>query len=148
MEKIIEIDTRNKKDSYLTNYLDEHNIKWIRNKLYAGDVKLLNSTEVIIDLKASTEEIVHNLCNNEEHRRIRGELEKAQIIGCKKFIFLIKDDNITCIDDLKNWSSERTKVKGQTLIKIMLTMKDRYGCRFIYTTKENMGKEVLKLLKY
>lgn len=148
MEKIIEIDTRNKKDDFLTNYLDEHKIKWIRNKLYAGDVKLLNSTEVIIDLKASTEEIVHNLCNNEEHRRIRAELEKAKIIGCKKFIFLIKDDDVTCLDDLKNWSSSRTKVRGETLIKIMLTMKDRYGCRFIYTTKENIGKEVLKLLKY
>lgn len=48
---IIEMDTRNQKDSYVTDYLDIHGVKWIRNKLYAGDVKLINSTKVIIDLK-------------------------------------------------------------------------------------------------
>ena len=36
---IIEMDTRNQKDEYVTEYLDNQNIKWIRNKLYSGDVK-------------------------------------------------------------------------------------------------------------
>ena len=146
-EIILEIDTRNKKDSFLTEYLDKQGIKWIRNKLYSGDVKLLNSTKVIIDLKANTEEIAHNLCNNEEHRRIRHEIEKAKVIGCERFIFLIKDDSITCLDDLKNWSSKKTKVRGSTLFKIMLTMGEKYGCRFLFTTEENVGKQVLKLLE-
>ena len=48
---IIEMDTRNQKDEYITDFLDSRKIKWIRNKLYAGDIKLVDSTKVIIDLK-------------------------------------------------------------------------------------------------
>ena len=142
---IYELDTRNKKDDYVTKYFDKQGIKWIRNKLYAGDVKLLNDTRVIIDLKANIEEIAHNLCNTQEHIRIRKELEKAKEIGCEEFIFLIKS-NIKNVDDLINWSSTKTKVKGSVLVKVMSTMKERYGCRFIFTTRTNAPKKIISLL--
>ena len=142
---IIEMDTRNKKDEYVTNYFDKHDIKWIRNKLYAGDVKLLNDTKVIIDLKANIEEIAHNLCNSLEHARVKREIEKAREIGCEDFIFLIKS-NVKSADDLINWSSNKTKIKGSVLIKVMSTMKERYGCRFIFTTRANAPKKIIELL--
>jgi hypothetical protein len=142
---IIEMDTRNKKDNYVTDYFDKKGIKWIRNKLYAGDVKLLNDTRVIIDLKANIEEIAHNLCNTQEHLRIKKELEKAKEIGCEEFIFLIKS-NIKSIDDLINWTSTKTKVKGSVLVKVMATMRERYGCRFIFTTRINAPKKIIELL--
>ena len=116
--QIIEMDTRNQKDNYVTDYFDKQGIKWIRNKLYAGDVKLLNDTRVIIDLKANIEEIAHNLCNTQEHARIRKELDRAKEIGCEEFIFLIKS-NIKNADDLINWTSKKTKVRGCVLIKVM-----------------------------
>lgn len=143
---IYELDTRNQKDSYVTNYFDKHNIKWIRNKLYSGDVKLLNDTKVIIDLKANLEEIAHNLCNTKEHARIRREIDRAKEIGCEQFIFLIKEDKIKTIEDLQHWTSKRTKVKGSTLLKIFITMKQRYGVRFIIVPKKEMGKMIIKLL--
>lgn len=142
---IIELDTRNKKDDYVTKYLDKNNIKWIRNKLYAGDVKLLNDTKVIIDLKANVEEIAHNLCNNQEHLRIKKELEKAKEINCEEFIFLIKS-NIKSKEDLINWTSTKTKVKGSVLIKVMSTMKEKYGCKFIFVTRANAPKKIIELL--
>lgn len=142
---IYELDTRNKKDDYVTKYFDKQDIKWIRNKLYAGDVKLLNDTRVIIDLKANIEEIAHNLCNTQEHLRIKKELEKAKEIGCEEFIFLIKS-NIKSADDLINWTSTKTKVKGSVLVKVMSTMKERYGCRFIFTTRANAPKKIIELL--
>ena len=142
---IIEMDTRNKKDEYVTDYFDKQGIKWIRNKLYAGDVKLLNDTKVIIDLKANIEEIAHNLCNSMEHSRVKKELEKSREIGCEDFIFLIKS-NIKSVDDLINWSSKKTLVKGSTLVKIMATMKERYGCRFIFVTRANAPKKIIELL--
>jgi len=142
---IVEMDTRNQKDSYVTDYFDKHDIKWIRNKLYAGDVKLLNDTRVIIDLKANVEEIAHNLCNSMEHERIKREIQRAKEIGCEKFIFLIKS-NIKSVDDLINWQSKRTKVKGSVLMKVMSTMKERYGCRFVFTTRANAPKKILELL--
>ncbi len=146
MNDIIEMDTRNKKDEYVTNYFDKKGIKWIRNKLYAGDVKLLNSTNVIIDLKANVEEIAHNLCNTSEHERVKREIEKAREIGCKDFIFLIKTDKITNLQDLINWTSTKSRVKGAVLVKVMSTMKERYGVRFIFTTRANAPKKILELL--
>ena len=140
------MDTRNKKDDYVTKYFDKQGIKWIRNKLYAGDVKLLNDTRVIIDLKANIEEIAHNLCNSQEHSRIHRELGRAREIGCEQFIFLIKEDKIKTIEDLQNWSSKRTKVKGETLLKIFKTMSQKYSIRFIIVPKKNMPEMIMKLL--
>lgn len=143
---VIEIDTRNKKDSYLTEYLDKEGIKWIRNKLYSGDVKLLNSTDVVIDLKKDLLEICGNLTRLSEHERVKREIAKAKEIGCKRFIFLINEKKIKTVDDVSNWSSSRTKVKGETLMKIMKTMSEKYEVEFIFTTKEKAGEKILNLL--
>lgn len=145
---ILEFDTRDKKDEYVTNYMDLHGIKYIRNKLYAGDVKLLNSTDVIIDLKKDLLEMCGNLTSLKEHERVKREIERAREIGCKRFIFLIKEQRISSIDEVGNWSSTRTRVKGETLAKIMRTMEERYGVEFIFTRKELAGAIILEILGY
>ena len=144
---IVEMDTRNQKDEYITDYLDKQGIKWIRNKLYAADVKLLNSTEVLIDIKKDLLEVCGNLTRASEHERLKREIARGKEIGCKKFIFLIKEPKIKSIEEVINWSSARTKVKGETLMKIMNTMSERYGVEFIFTTKENAGVKVIELLR-
>lgn len=143
---ILEFDTRDKKDNYVTDYMDSHGIKYIRTKLYSGDVKLLNDTKVIIDLKKDLLEICGNLTRVSEHERVKREIARAKEIGCERFIFLIKEQKIKSIDDVANWSSTRTKVKGETLMKIMNTMSERYGVEFIFTTKEKAGEKVIELL--
>lgn len=143
---IIEMDTRNQKDNYVTDYLDSQGVKWIRNKLYSGDVKSVNSTKVIIDLKKDLLELCGNLASLKEHERVKREIARAREIGCERFIFLIKEQKIKTIDEVTNWSSSRTKVKGETLMKIMKTMSERYGFEFIFTTKEKAGVKILKLL--
>lgn len=143
---IYELDTRNQKDNYVTDYFDKQGIKWIRNKLYSGDVKLLNDTRVIIDLKANLEEIAHNLCNSQEHARIHRELDRAREIGCEEFIFLIKHDKIKTIEDLQNWTSKRTKIKGEVLLKIFKTMSQKYNVRFMIVPKNKIGETIIKLL--
>lgn len=143
---IIEMDTRNQKDNYVTDYLDSQGVKWIRNKLYSGDVKSVNSTKVIIDLKKDLLELCGNLASLKEHERVKREIARAREIGCERFIFLIKEQKIKTIDEVTNWSSSRTKVKGETLMKIMKTMSERYGVEFIFTTKEKAGVKILKLL--
>lgn len=143
---IIEMDTRNQKDSYVTDYFDKHNIKWIRNKLYSGDVKLLNDSRVIIDLKANLEEIAHNLCNTQEHLRVHKEIDRAREIQCEEFIFLIKEDKIKSIEDLQNWTSNKTKVTGKVLCKVMVTMSKKYGVKFMIVPKKEMGAKIIELL--
>ena len=143
---IIEMDTRNQKDGYVTDFLDSHGIKWIRNKLYAGDVKLINSTKIIIDLKKDLLEMCGNLTSLKEHERVKKEIERAREIGCERFIFLIKEQKINSIQEVNNWSSKRTKVKGETLAKVMNTMSERYNVEFMFTKKELAGATILELL--
>lgn len=151
---LILADSRQQKDSYITKYFDENNIQWIRTCLPSADYMALwynngfiKDYSVLIDTKKDVEEIVGNLCHTTEHERIKKEIEKAKELGCKKFIFLICDNKIKTIDDLKNWTSKRTKVKGTTLLKIMSTMSQKYGIKFIFTSKQKAGAKIIDLLK-
>lgn len=127
---------------------------WIRTALPSADYMLVKcgyekvkrDYTTLIDTKKNIEEIAGNLCNTLEHQRIDREVARAKELGCKEFIFLICDDKIKTSEDLKKWRSKRTKVKGETLFKIMSTMHKKYGIRFIFTSKKNMGKYVVKLL--
>ena len=67
-------------------------------------------------------------------------------MGCKNFIFLIQDSKIKSLEDIKNWSSPHTKVRGETLLKIMQTMRNKYGVRFIIVPKKDMGQKIIDLL--
>lgn len=127
---------------------------WIRTKLPSADYMLvrcgLNNVardySTLIDTKKDVEEIAKNLCNASEHQRINNEIMRAKDLGCNEFIFLICDGKIKTKNDLINWSSKITRVKGSTLAKIMNTMHKKYGVRFIFTNKKNAGKYVVKLL--
>lgn len=153
---LILADTRQQKDSYITNYFDKNEIQWIRTTLpsadyakifYDSDLGFIWDYSTLIDTKKDVEEIVGNLCRSTEHERIKREVQKARDVGCENFIFLICDNKIKSIDDLKNWSSKRTKVKGETLLKIMSTMASKYGIRFIFTDKKNAGAKIIQLLQ-
>lgn len=151
---LILADTRQQKDNYITNYFDKNNIQWLRTTLPSADYMALRYNNsfikdysILVDTKKDVEEIVGNLCHTTEHERIKREIEKARELGCEQFIFLICDNKIKTIDDLRNWSSKRTKVKGETLLKIMRTMSERYNVRFIFTSKQNAGAKIIELLQ-
>lgn len=150
---LILADTRQQKDKHITDYFDKNNIQWVRTTLLSADYMkvryengFIKDYSILIDTKKDVEEIVSNLCRSSEHDRVKREIEKAKELGCEQFIFLICDNKIKTIDDLRNWSSKRTKVNGSTLLKIMSTMKERYGIRFIFTSKQNAGAKIVELL--
>ena len=86
------------------------------------------------------------MCNSLEHERIKREIQRAKDLGCENFIFLIQDSKIKTVEDIKSWTSPHTKVKGETLLKIMNTMRTKYNVRFMIVPKKNMGKMIIKLL--
>ena len=152
---VILTDTRQQKEKHILKEFDKQKILHIRTTLPSADYMILRYKKEIgmsldysalIDTKKNIEEIVHNLCNTQEHERIKREIAKGKELGCKEFIFLIGDDKIKTIKDLQNWSSKRTKVKGLTLLKIMNTMTKKYGVRFIICPKKKMGEYIIKLL--
>lgn len=150
---IIECDTRQQKEEHIVQAFDNAGIKYIRNKLYCGDYKRVDSPEIIIDTKKNLVEMCGNLCRTTEHQRIKREIMKATEIGAKRFIFLIADSKITNIDEVHNWNiptrkddTKYTKVKPETLQKIMKTMYEKYGIEFIFCKKKDMGKRIIELL--
>lgn len=146
MNNLIIVDTREKGHKSILKYFDEHNIDYITSKLDYGDYKIYKNNSVVIDRKDNLTELAHNLCSTTEHERIRKEIQRSKEDGCKDFIFLIAESKIKSIEDIKNWSSPHTKVKGETLLKIMITMKNKYGVRFIICPRREMGKKIIELL--
>lgn len=153
---VILTDTRQQKESHILKEFDKQGIIHIRTTLPSADYMALRYDEekgmyldysTLIDTKKDLEEIAGNLCNTQSHERIKREIAKGKELGCENFIFLIGNSKIKTIEDLENWTSKRTQVKGSTLLKVMSTMKERYGVRFIIVPKKEMGKQVLKLLE-
>ena len=143
---IIICDTREKGNKKILEYFDKAGQDYIISKLEAGDYALFKDYTTIIDKKDGLLELAGNLCHAQEHERIKREIAKARELGCINFIFLIQDNKIKSVEDIANWTSPHTKVKGETLLKIMRTMKDKYGIRFIIVPKKNMGEMIIKLL--
>lgn len=146
MNNLIIVDTREKGHKSILKYFDEHSIDYITSKLDYGDYMLYKNNNVVIDRKDNLLELCGNLCHTMEHERIKREIQRAKDDGCQDFIFLISESKIKSVEDIKNWSSPHTKVKGETLLKIMITMKNKHGVRFIICPRKDMGKKILELL--
>lgn len=146
MNNLIIVDTREKGHKKILEYFDKVNQDYIISKLDAGDYMLYKDYSTIIDKKDGLLELCSNLCHTTEHARVVREIELAQSLGCNNFIFLIQG-NIKSEDDIKNWSSPHTKVKGEVLFKIIKTFKDHHNCKFIFVSKKDMGAKIIELLK-
>lgn len=146
MYDLIVVDTREKGNKNILKYFDQINQNYVISKLDAGDYMLYKKYDIIIDKKDGLLELAHNLCNTLEHQRINREIKRAKQLGCQKFVFLIQDNKIKSINDVENWSSPHTKVKGSVLLKIMKTIKQKYNVNFMIVPKKKMGEYIVKLL--
>ena len=143
---LIIVDTREKGHKKILEHFDKVGQDYIISKLDYGDYMIYKSNSVVIDRKDGLLELAGNLCHTLEHQRINREITRSKEDGCKQFIFLIAESKIKTIDDIKNWTSPHTKVKGSTLLKIMSTMAKKYGVRFIICKRADMGKKIIDLL--
>lgn len=146
MTNIIIVDTREKGHKKILEYFEKVGQDYIISKLDTGDYMLYKDYSTIIDKKDGLLELSGNLCRMSEHERIKREIMRAKELGCNDFIFLIQDSKIKTVEDIKKWKSPHTKVKGETLLKIMQTMKERYEIRFIICPRKDMGKRIIELL--
>ena len=146
LNNLIIVDTREKGHKKILEHFDKVGQDYIVSKLDFGDYVIYKDYGVVIDRKDSLLELAHNLCNTAEHERIKKEIQRAKDCKVKDFIFLISESKIKTIEDIKNWTSPHTKVKGETLLKIMSTMAKKYGVRFMIVPKKDMGKKIIELL--
>lgn len=143
-------DTRNrqKKHELKHRYFERHGIKVVRSKLPVGDYALLTNLSVIIDTKASIQEIIGNV--TKDHERFRKECDFAKENGIK-LIVLIEDDKVTCANDLFGWYNARLKkspkaITGKTLAKILMSLEKRHGVKFEFCHKQEAGRRIIEIL--
>lgn len=142
---LIICDTRERGNKKILEYFAKVNQDYIISKLDAGDYMIYKDYTTIIDKKDGLLELCSNLCRTSEHNRVVREVELAHSLGCKNFIFLVQG-NIKSESDIKNWSSPHTKVKGETLLKVLKTFAEHHNCKFIFVPKKDMGKKIIELL--
>lgn len=151
---LILTDSRQQRESHIIKEFDKQGILHIRTGLPSADYMAVRydnekgfylDYSILIDTKKDIEEIASNLCNSQNHQRILREIQKGKDLGAKQFVFLINGGKIKTIEDLQNWNSKRTKVKGEVLLKIFKTMSQKYNVRFMIVPKNKMGETIIKL---
>lgn len=158
-------DTREQenKQDHVLQYFEENGIKVIRSKLFVGDYSLIDNMRISVDRKKDVLEIANCICSK-EHIRFRNELIRAYENGIKLFI-LIEDENIKSLEELKYYKvptfkstqykngqvthrkgEKRSSVNLEALSKAMITMEQKYGCKFVFSTHKNFGATIVKIL--
>ena len=145
MNNIIICDTREKGNKKILEYFTKVGQDYIISKLETGDYMIYKDYSIIIDKKDGLKELAYNLCRQAEHDRVIREIELAQSLGCKNFIFLVQS-NVKSEEDIKKWSSPHTKVKGEVLLKVLKTFKEHHDCKFIFVDRKDIGKKIIEIL--
>lgn len=163
-------DTRNQtgKHDIKARWFAEHGIETRRTKLYVGDYTLPTDQSVCIDSKFSIQELVSDICGK-QHERFRNECIRAQEAGIKLIVLVenvggkvgrgeIYNPTITKLEDLHKWKNPRlfiffgnkqkypSATRGVTLMKCCMTMEQKYGVKFLFTTPEKSAEKIVELL--
>lgn len=144
-EIIIQCDSREQKNQEVIDYFNKSGQRYFVSKVAGGDYINFKRPKVAIDLKASLLELATNLTR--EHDRFRREMAVVQKDMQCDLVVLIREP-LQSLEDVKNWSSSRTKLKGEHLYKIMKTMQDRYGILWRFCTREGAGKKIIDIIKW
>ena len=149
-------DTRQQKEKHIIKEFDKQGIFHIPTKLESADYmavryingKFVKDYSTLIDTKNGLLEVAGNLCHTTEHARVVREVELAQKLGCKNFIFLIADDKIQKKEDIYKWKSPHTKICGAVLLKVMNTFSKHHNCKFIIVPKKEVGSKIIQILSW
>lgn len=164
---IIQIDTREQKNSHIEQYFAEHGIKTVRSKMFVGDYMDISNGLLCIDKKYGLDEVYN--CVVGSHERFRAECVRAQESGIQ-LIILVEEPTISSLDAVHTWRNPRAdkwymvhgaQLKGKMLgIKIpkkpplssqkleiiMRTMSERYGVEWQFCRKEQTAERIIQIL--
>lgn len=146
----IQIDTREKDRAIkkIIEYFDRNDVKHFSSKLYVGDYVNMENPLVFIDRKQNIAEIAKNATS--DHKRVKRELERLDEIGGKMF-FLIEQEaicgkTIEGLEDVMMWRPKFGTIEGVTVYKILASWRARHNIEFVFCSKRNTGREIVRLL--
>lgn len=120
-------------------YFKEKDIKIIRSKLPIGDYARLDNMSVVIDTKKDIQELIIDV--TKDHTRFRNEILRAQENGIKLIVLVENTEGVKAKTDLLDWYNWRLKknpkaTTGKMLFKIISTMEDKYGVKFLFCNEK------------
>lgn len=148
------IDTQEKQYAHVLEYFNSQNIQTERKGLLVGDYCFLENMMLSVDRKKDILELAGNICGK-DHRRFHNECVLAQKLGVKLIVLCEEMHNY---NTLCKWESPlygkyskyagqpKSKVKGETLAKAMATMQLRYGVKFKFCNREDVGRRIVEIL--
>ncbi len=147
----IQVDTREHdgKNNHVLAYFLSKGAHIIDLKLDVGDYMNYDYPYVSVDRKQNIYELIGNITH--DHERFKRELERAQVQGVK--LIVLVEEYFSSIYSLKYWKSRTfngkplTKMKGETVMKILLTMQKKYGVEFRFCHKEDSGRIIYEILE-
>lgn len=154
---------------------DVHGVNYYISKLFTGDYMSLDNPRLIIDRKQNLTEVCSNVCQQHDRFRrelVRAQEMGVKLIILVEHGGNIKslDDVAKWKNPRRNkrkWVDDECRVDengdefwipghykeietnamtGKTLSKIMKTMEAKYGCEFLFCSKENTGRRIIEIL--
>lgn len=150
MDIIVDSREKAKAIQKIIQTFEDNDVNYLVSKLPVGDYMSLDNSRLVIDRKQSLSELCCNVC--QQHERFKAELERANKYGIKLIILCEHGGRIKSLEDVISWTNPRLKVSplamsGERLFKVLSTMGKRYNVDFVFCSKANTGKEILRILK-
>lgn len=164
----VQVDTREHRKEWerIQKQFDEiEDVQYFRSKLYVGDYQSLDNPRLVIDRKKDLMELCGNV--TQQHERFKAELIRAMQAGIRVVILVEHGAGINCLEDVYFWENPRKHrviwraingqrvktvisegaVDGKQLYKSLCTIRDRYNVRFEFCSKQETGREIIRILR-
>jgi len=163
------VDSNEKKNEHVIDYLDLHNIAWKRKRLNVGDYMVDGDLSISIDKKYGCDELAGNI-SGADYTRFRKELLRA-IEAKTRLIFLVEEQDVFCVNDVCRWTNwrhaewlkcnecgdyvrmnmmhlnpKRPPITGEELMQRMVTIANKYSVEWMFTPKAECGARIVEIL--
>lgn len=158
----IQIDSREKARAIkkIQDTFTRNGVTYYISKLFVGDYMSLDNPRLVIDRKQNLSELCANVC--QQHERFRREIVRANQNGIRLVFLCEHGYGIETLEDVVFWQNprgEKRMVKdgqwvtvrtnatsGETLYKILSTIRRKYDVDFLFCKKEDTGKRIIEIL--
>lgn len=152
-QMIVLVDSREKKNAYVLDYLKKQNIAYRVEKLDYGDYSFMIPAsaagkdiyfhrDCVIERKASLEELSGNLA--QERERFEKEFLKAGNDGAKIYLMIESPGGYSDIIGHKY----RTKFTPAAYMASLKTWESRFGCNVQFIDKQYSGYYIISTFQY
>lgn len=145
----IQIDTREKQNEHIQEYLDARGYPSFRSKMFVGDYQFICNPFYVIDRKANLSELYGNMTSG--HTTFKNEMERAKANKIH-VVVLVEEERIKTLEDVKKWKNpqkrySRKAFNGDKLYKMLDTFAFNHECEFKFSTHDEYAENLVKLLE-